>query len=98
MAKLSIQDVEHIANLSKLELSRAEKEKFAEQLSSILQYVEELNSVDTRDVEITAQVTGLNNVAVLDETENGKMDYEKIKANAPEFRGDSFVVPGVFGE
>lgn len=96
MTKLSIKDVEHIAKLSRLELSDAEKEKFAGQLSSVINYVEELNEVDTTGVEITAQVTGLTNVMVADEIKPGEMDYPKIEKNAPEFRDGSFVVPAVF--
>jgi len=96
MSKLSISDVEHIATLSRLSLTESEKEKFANQLSSVLGYVEELNQVDTQGVEITAQVTGLSNVAVDDEAEAGEMPYNKINKNAPEFRDGSFIVPGVF--
>jgi len=96
MSKLSIKDVEHIAKLSRLELTSAEKEKFAKQLSSVIDYVQELNEVDTSGVEITAQVTGLINVTVADEIKPGEMDYKAIEANAPEFRDGSIVVPGVF--
>ena len=60
--KLTSQEVEKIANLARLGLSEAEKEKFAGQLSSILDYVETLQQVDTEGVEPTAQVTGLENV------------------------------------
>jgi len=77
-------------------LSLAEKEKFAGQLSNVINYVEELNEVDTKGVDITAQVTGLANVTVKDEVKPGEMDYNNISNNAPEFRDGSFVVPAVF--
>lgn len=96
MAKLSIEDVEHIAKLSDLQLSASEKEKFAHQLSNVIAYVEELNEVKTQDVEVTSQVTGLTNVAAKDETQKGNMDYEQIAVNAPKFKNGSIVVPGVF--
>lgn len=60
--KLSKQSVEHIAQLARLGLTNEETERFAGQLSSILDYVETLQQVDTSGVELTAQVTGLENV------------------------------------
>ena len=96
MSKLSISDVEHIAALSKLSLTSAEKEKFANQLSNVLGYVEELNQVEVKGVEITAQVTGFSNVTVPDQVEDGAMPHKNIAKNAPQFQNGSFVVPGVF--
>lgn len=96
MSKLNISDVEHIAKLSRLELSNEEKEKFAEQLSDILSYVGELNEVDTKNIEPTAQVTGLENVMVEDEIEESGVTIEDIKKNAPEIEGGAYKVPGVF--
>jgi len=65
--KLSIEQVEKIARLGRLELTREEKELYAQQLSSILDYVEQLKKVDTRTVVPTSQVTGLQNVFRKDE-------------------------------
>lgn len=96
MSKLSIEDVEHIAKLSRLELSDSEKEKFAEQLSQILEYVSQLNEVDTKNIEPTAQVTGLVNIMEKDEIKESAVDYEDIKKNAPDFEEGSYKVPGVF--
>ena len=96
MAKLSITDVEHIARLSRLELSSAEKEKFAEQLSSILEYVSQLNEVDTQNIEPTAQATGLTNVMGEDEVIESPVSYKDIEKNAPEFEEGSYKVPGIF--
>ncbi len=96
MAKLSIEDVEHIAKLSNLKLSSLEKEKFSGQLSNVIAFVEELNEVDTQGAEIISQVTGLTNITAEDKKEAGEMDYDKIAVNAPEFKQGSIVVPGVF--
>lgn len=60
--KLSKQEVEKIAKLSRLELTDDEKDKFAGQLSAVLDYVGKLNEVNTENVAMTAQVTGLENV------------------------------------
>jgi len=58
----------HVAKLANLPLKRGEKENFEKQLFEILSYVEKLKGVDTRNVEITAQVTGLESVIREDET------------------------------
>lgn len=59
--KLTKEQVEHIAHLARLDVTEEEKEKFSHQLSDILDYVEILNEIDTDDVEITTQITGLEN-------------------------------------
>lgn len=61
MANLSHDDVRHIAKLARLNLSDEEVEKFSKELTTILEYVGKLQEVDTKDVEPTAQVTGLTN-------------------------------------
>lgn len=96
MAKLSQNDVENIAKLAKLELNNAEKEKFANQLSGILEYVELLREVDTEGVEPTAQVTGLTDVIREDKIFIKSVSYEEIRQNAPSFENGEFVVPHVF--
>lgn len=55
-------DVPHVAKLANLPLSPNEEKKFEKQLSEILNYVEKLNKVDTKNVETTSQVTGLENI------------------------------------
>lgn len=60
--KLSKAEVEKIAKLSRLELTDIEKDVFADQLSAVLDYVGKLEEVNTENVDITAQVTGLENV------------------------------------
>ena len=60
--KLKIKDIQHIANLARLELTKVEEKKYGEQLSAVLDYVEQLQEVDVNNIEATAQVTGLGNV------------------------------------
>lgn len=60
--KLKAKDIQHIANLARLELTKAEEKKYGEQLSAILDYVERLQEVDVNNVEATTQVTRLANV------------------------------------
>jgi aspartyl-tRNA(Asn)/glutamyl-tRNA(Gln) amidotransferase subunit C len=47
------EDVEHVAELARLELTAAEKDQFIAQLNNILTYFEKLNELDTTDVEPT---------------------------------------------
>ena len=53
--------VEHIAELARLELSEAEVEQYSGELTAVLGYIDQLNKVATNGVEPTAQVTGLVN-------------------------------------
>lgn len=59
---LSKQQIEHIAKLARLELTEEELEKYGAQLSGVLDYIGQLNEVNTDGVEPTAQVTGLENI------------------------------------
>ncbi len=94
--KLDIEKVKHIARLSRMELTNEEEEKFAGQLSSILDYVGELSKIDTENVEPTANVTGLSNIMRADEVEESGVSQEDIAKNAPKFENGNFIVPGVF--
>ena len=55
-------DVKKIAQLANLKIKPQDERKFEKQLEEILKYVEKLNEVDAKGVEITSQVTGLENV------------------------------------
>ncbi|OGY41128.1 MAG: asparaginyl/glutamyl-tRNA amidotransferase subunit C [Candidatus Buchananbacteria bacterium RBG_13_39_9] len=87
--KLSLQEVEKIAKLSRLELTEAEKEKFASQLSAVLDYVGKLNEVNTENVDMTAQVTGLENVYREDLVE--QCDYQKELIKQASEREDNLI-------
>ena len=56
--KLSKEEVQKIATLARLEISDEETEKYAGELSAILDYADQLSEVDTKDVEPIAHVTG----------------------------------------
>lgn len=59
---ISREEVEHIAELSRIELTETEVEKFAKEISDVLVYVKQLQEVDTSQVDPIAQVTGMTNV------------------------------------
>jgi len=67
--KLSLTQVEHVAKLAQLALTDQEKELFREQLSSILQYAERLQELDTGNIPPTATVLPLENVMRDDEVQ-----------------------------
>ena len=90
MSKFNKRDIEQIARLARIELSPKEKELYSEQLSGILKFVEKLDQADTKGVEETSQVTGLENVYrddVADEKtqvdKDKKNNREKLLINAP---------------
>ncbi len=91
---VTIKDVEHIAKLSKLEFSDAEKEKFTHQFNDILKYMEQLNSVDTTNVEPLAQVIELKNV-FRDDVVKPSTPTETALMNAPSATEEHFKVPKV---
>ena len=55
-------DIEHLAKLAHLKLTDAEKELFSKQMGTVIKYIEKLSELDTKNVEPTAHVLGLNNV------------------------------------
>lgn len=56
---LSDKEIKHIATLARIQLSEQEEEKFKKELSSVLDYVDQLNAVKTDGVEPLYQTTGL---------------------------------------
>jgi aspartyl-tRNA(Asn)/glutamyl-tRNA(Gln) amidotransferase subunit C len=92
--KLSLAQVEHVAQLAQLALSDQEKELFREQLSSILEYAERLQELDTEDIPLTATVLSLENVMRRDEIQPS-LPLEDVLANAPAVEEDCFRVPVV---
>lgn len=83
MSKITKQDVEQIALLARLELTEKEIEKYQSELSNIIGYAETIQSVDTKNVEPTAQVTGLSDVFRIDEKVSGELTRDDIFANTP---------------
>ncbi len=91
---LSIEEVQKIAQLSRIELREGEVEKFQSELSTIIDYFCELQQVDTEGVEIVSSVTGLENVDRKDEAV--AIDYqEDIMANAPERKDKYYKVKSI---
>lgn len=80
---MDIQTVKHIAKLSHLKATDAELERLAGELSSIIEYVSELEKADTKGTEITARASGARNVMREDEAdtkESPEQSVELVKA------------------
>jgi len=95
MTQITRDDVLHLAQLSSLELSEPEIDGLRIDISNILGYVEQLNKLDTNNIEPTYQVTGLSNVWRNDEVINYGVTREELLARAPESVDFQIKVPKV---
>lgn len=94
---LSIKQVEHIALLARLKLSQAEKEKYSEQLSAILDYADNLRKIDTSGIIPTSSVVNELSVLRPDFSRDG-LSREDLLKNAPDQKDEQFKVPAVFNQ
>ncbi len=91
---LTENDVKYVANLARLELKEEEVNKFANQLSEILKYIEKLNEVDTENIEPMAHAVEIE-TPMRDDIVKNANGKESALLNAPEKEGDYFKVPKV---
>jgi aspartyl-tRNA(Asn)/glutamyl-tRNA(Gln) amidotransferase subunit C len=91
------EDVEHVAELARLELTSAEKAQFIAQLNDILTYFEKLDELDTSDVEPTSHVIPMANVWRDDEA-RPSLERPTVLQNAPEASHFFFKVPRIIEE
>ncbi len=87
MAKISRDDVLKLAKLSMIELSEDQLVRFTKELDEIVQYVEQLQSVNVEGLEPTFQVTGLQNVTRVDEIRPFESTTQLLK-NVPATDGN----------
>ncbi len=92
--KLTVEQVQHVANLARLELDPQIVETMAGQLATILDYVEKLSEVDTSEIEPTSHAIALTN-AFREDRIHTHLEPEEALANAPAKEVGSFVVPKV---
>ena len=91
---ISIEEVKHIAKLSRLNLSEEELQKYSTQLSSIVDMANEISSLDTENVKPTAHILENVNVFRKDEV-SPSYDREEILRNAPTKESGCISVPRV---
>ncbi|HEX3011650.1 MAG TPA: Asp-tRNA(Asn)/Glu-tRNA(Gln) amidotransferase subunit GatC [Syntrophomonadaceae bacterium] len=91
---LTIKEVEHVALLARLSLTDDEKLVFSRQLSQILDYVDQLNELDTDDVEPLTHILPVFNVFRDDIVRSGS-PREEILSNAPLLEENQYKVPKI---
>lgn len=95
MTKIDSDQVRKLAHLSGISINDDEAVRLQTELGAILNYVEQLNELDTEGVVPTYQVTGLEHVARRDEVINYGVDQQALMANAPDQKDGQFKVPKV---
>jgi aspartyl-tRNA(Asn)/glutamyl-tRNA(Gln) amidotransferase subunit C len=89
-------DVEHIAELARLKFKDEELESFTHQLNDILAYMEQLNELDTENVEpLSHPIEGAN--VFREDINKPSLDREHALKNAPDKDDEFFKVPKVIG-
>jgi len=88
------EEVAHVAKLARLDVSEAEQDTFARQLSVILTYMDQLTKLDTSGVEPTATVLPTDNVFRDDEVRSS-LPREQALADAPDEAEGFFRVPRI---
>ena len=92
--RITPEQVQHVARLARLEIDGDAVQKLAEQLATILDYVNKLEEVDTRGVSPTSHAIALTN-AFRDDVVRASLPREEALENAPSREAGSFVVPKV---
>ena len=91
---LTIDEVEHIAKLARLNLSEEEKEKYSHQLSAILDYAARLQQAPTGGISPTSSVLPVRSVLRPD-LKGTSLPVEKVLSNSPSVEQNQFLVPPV---
>jgi aspartyl-tRNA(Asn)/glutamyl-tRNA(Gln) amidotransferase subunit C len=92
--RLTREDIESVAHLSRLELSEEEKEKITGHINRLLADFEKLQEIDTENVEPTSHVIPVHNVFRKDES-RPSLPAEEVVSNGPQVAENCFVVPRV---
>lgn len=91
-------DIDHVARLAKLSIKDDEHEMLASQLPSILEYVGQLQDVDTSGFDPASYLTKTTNVFREDVPVSDPATREALIAAFPKRTGDALEVPGVFAQ
>lgn len=92
--KISAEEVQKIAHLSRLNLEGEELEGLTKDFNQILDFVDQISEAETENVEPLHHVLDLQDVARKDEP-GESLASETVKSIAPEFSAGYFVVPKV---
>ena len=94
VTRISKEEVKHVANLARLAISEEETEKLQKQLDSIITFAEQLNELDTENIEPTTHVLHMKNVLREDKASPG-LPREEVLKNAPDHQDGQIRVPGI---
>ena len=94
MARVTRDEVKHIANLARLQITEDETTEMQESLESILNFANQIDEANTEDVEPTYHVLDLQNVLREDKAQEG-IPQELALKNAKETEDGQFNVPSV---
>ena len=94
---IDLEQVRKVAQLARLELTSDEEAVLPEQLSGILDYVEQLSELDTTDVEPTTRAIDVSNI-FREDTQKTFGDRDGLLENAPQREEDFFRVPKIMGD
>ena len=95
--KITVKDVDHVARLSRLTLTDAEKARMRRELDGILTYIDKLRALDTAGVPPTSHAVPMTNVMREDEP-RPSFAQDDMLANAPDGSGEFFRVPRIIEE
>ncbi len=94
---LNKNQVKHIAKLANLKLTSVEINRFKKQLSEVLEYIEQLNELNTKKIQPTSQVTGLENVFREDKSKPSLSQKEVLSGGKNTEKG-MFKIKAIFEE
>jgi len=94
MSRISEDQVKHVAHLARLAITEEEAQKFTKQLDEMITYAEQLNELDTENVEPTSHVLDIRNVMREDVSKPGLPNEEVLK-NAPDHQDGQIKVPSI---
>ncbi|WP_158734640.1 Asp-tRNA(Asn)/Glu-tRNA(Gln) amidotransferase subunit GatC [Alteribacillus sp. YIM 98480] len=94
MARITKDQVKHVAHLARLSVTEKEVDTFTEQLDAIIGFAEQLNELDTDGVEPTTHVLDIHNV-LREDKQRPSLDREEALKNAPDQEDGQVKVPSV---
>lgn len=94
MSRISTEQVKHVAHLARISFSEEEIEKFTNDLDKIITFAEQLNELDTENIEPTSHVLDMKNVMREDVPSEG-LAVEDVLKNAPEHQAGQIKVPAI---
>jgi aspartyl-tRNA(Asn)/glutamyl-tRNA(Gln) amidotransferase subunit C len=92
--KITREEVHHVANLARLDLTEQEETRMTLQMNDILSYMEKMEGLDTSNVPAMTHATQQQNIFRPDEV-HPSLPRDQVLENAPETDGVHFVVPKV---